>query len=140
MRSRALYWFGVNGDGAHGSWFGPFVLSIAAGVLLIFIARENMLGRSNCTKESGTLATLWVVRNGLNEYNAEFGSFPQSLKALVREKILEPRGLVDGWKKPLIYQSLDSGFHAPFLLFSAGPDGIPLTRDDVTVVDAEPRH
>jgi len=135
-----LYWFGIDGTGTHGSLFGPFVLSIAAGVVLFFIARANMLGQSICTKKNGTLATLWVVRIGLNEYNAEFGSFPLSLKALVQEKILEPRGLFDSWKRPLIYQALDSGLQAPFLLFSAGSDGIPLTRDDVTLVDAELRQ
>jgi len=103
--------------------------------VLLFAASENMLGQSICTKKSGTLATLSVVRNGLKEYNLTFGSFPPTLQALVQAKIFEPGKIRDGWQRPLMYQPLSERLHVPFLLFSVGPDGIPLTPDDVTLAD-----
>lgn len=98
--------------------FLPFIfLGAAAGVL-------GALGNP----AMGTEIRLNILEAMVEQHEDRTGSLPTALTDLQN---LDPtsRLLTDGWKNPVHFELTPDG-HS-FVLFSAGPDGIPGTPDDI---------
>ena len=66
----------------------------------------------------------WAV--ALNEYRIVHNSYPASLGAIIPP----PASMTDPWERPYVYV-LSSTNKFSYHLFSAGPDGVAGTADDV---------
>jgi type II secretion system protein G len=91
-------------------------------------------------------AQMAMLRNALELYRLDVGSYPttgQNLKALVEKPadLPEPANWqgpypkkpvpVDPWGKPYRYQSPGREGHGEYSVWSAGPDGVDATDDDI---------
>lgn len=74
------------------------------------------------------------IGTALEAYRLDNGRYPPALSALAKNRGAGPylgaKMLIDPWGHPFIYRP-DPGSPGKFVLFSAGPDGIAGTSDDI---------
>ena len=114
--------------------------------LLIGTATYYFSGNLVVAKDVRAKEELQVIATQLNTYMAGNGSYPtttQGLKALVSPPVTDPKPqqwhqlleseakLTDPWGHPYIYVIPGKHNVDSFDLYSAGPDGIPNTNDDI---------
>ena len=98
----------------------PFFLAMAAVafVVLIFTIRGSF-DAFRAFEGTRTSLKMERLKTSIDVYEAIYGQYPQSLEAVAERK--------DPWKRLYKYRLTEEGF----TLFSAGPDGIEGTKDDV---------
>ncbi len=109
------------------------VLVLAVFFAFILFGAVILIGTGGESKVRNTMATLVVIKGQARSYQLVHSACPPTLNALVSQKYLEPSLLIDGWGWPLNYSVNPPGSAQPFTLFSSGPDGAPLTPDDIPV-------
>ncbi len=98
----------------------PAYIAILGIVLIIVIfTLKGSYGAFKVLKKTESSMKIERLKDNIDIYNASKGQYPESLEAVTQEK--------DSWGRPYIYKLTESGF----MLFSAGPDGIEGTEDDV---------
>ena len=129
-------------SGSRGRPFGrsrkalfPFLVPTSIGFLillgmslLVSAVAWNFVGANGKAQEAVTRHSLAMLRSDVLAYHSKTAGLPISLNQLVPAYTTTP--LFDGWKRPLIYAPTP-GASQPFDLFSAGPDGIAGTADDI---------
>ncbi len=127
------------------------MLVVAIIALLVGAATYYFAGNIGFAKDVRARQDLATISTALNTYMAANGFYPtaeQGLKALIYPPETDPKprqwrkllksdnDLKDAWQHDYIY--LQPGKHNPdsFDLYSAGPDGIPDTADDIGNWDA----
>ncbi len=74
-----------------------------------------------------------TISNALDLYKSEFGKYPDSLDALVKEKILKEKKVPkDPWGNEYVYITPGSNNPDGFDLYSFGKDGREGGGDDIT--------
>ncbi|HDH00448.1 MAG TPA: hypothetical protein ENG80_01395, partial [Nitrospirae bacterium] len=98
----------------------PFYFAILGVVLvvLLFTLKGNF-DAFKALQRTTSGFNMEKIKTDIDIYNAVNGRYPSSLEAVTKEN--------DPWGKPYIYETTDRGFK----LFSAGPDGVAQTKDDV---------
>ncbi len=87
-------------------------------LILIFTLKGGFDAFKILKKTEGSMK-IERLKDNIDIYNASKGQYPESLDAVTQER--------DSWGWPYIYKLTERGF----TLFSAGPDGIEGTEDDV---------
>jgi len=119
------------------------VVLIILGLIAAIIV-PRITGRVDEAKIEATKLQLKAVKDALEQYKLDNGSYPsteQGLKALVEKPTSPPEPLRwrqylekvprDAWGRELIY--ISPGVNHPYELRSKGPDGEEGTEDDIDV-------
>ncbi|MCS6998382.1 MAG: type II secretion system major pseudopilin GspG [Aquificaceae bacterium] len=119
------------------------VVIIILGILAAIVV-PRITGRVDEAKVEATRVQLKAVRDALEQYKLDNGSYPtteQGLRALVERPTTPPvpqrwrqymdKVPKDAWDRDLIYMS--PGVNRAFELRSMGPDGKEGTEDDIDV-------
>jgi len=109
------------------------MLVLAIMGILMAVVAYNVMGQGEKAKVSATKTTLRMVQNCLNQYNLENSCFPATLQQLIVARILDNKPIQDGWKNDLMYNPNGASKDQPYDLFSAGPDKVIGTEDDISV-------
>lgn len=108
-------------------------LVIAIMGILIAVTTIAIGARGNAAKVAATQASLRTISSSLKEYHLTNNAYPPDLRTLVTAKYIEDGGLNDGWKAPFVYDPRGRNADQPFVLGSAGPDGVVGNEDDIDV-------
>jgi len=105
------------------------MLVVAIIGVLLAAAIYKMAPTLDIAKETRTRADIQGIKTMLLSYNGTNGSYPESLNALVPRLMEEvPK---DAWNTPYVYRYPGQRNPGSYDLFSAGPDKIPDTADDI---------
>ena len=101
--------------------------------ILMAVAALNFGVFGGKARIRATKTTLGVVRQALEAYKLENGSYPDTWNSLVASKMLDPtKKNFDAWDHPLRYQ-VPGRNGQPYDLISMGEDGQIGTPDDLSV-------
>lgn len=119
-------------------------LLLAAAILSANLGSSSYSQQAEVTKENRALSDLDLIRRSLLIYKVVSSAFPtteQGLKALTTAPRVEPipvkwRVLLeeipsDPWDRECRYKQPSAESGKPFDLWSAGPDGLDGTADDI---------
>jgi general secretion pathway protein G len=89
-------------------------------------------------KDKQAAMDIKTISNALDLYKSEFGKYPDSIDALVKEKILKEKKVPkDPWGNEFVYINPGSNNEDGFDLYSLGKDGREGGGDDITNWDDE---
>jgi general secretion pathway protein G len=112
------------------------VLAIIAA--LMGVAAFTLLGQGTAAKITTSKASMRILQTAIGQYQLNLSVYPDSLNSLVTAKYVEPRSMVDSWKRPFYFRTPGLGGRE-FTLLSGGPDGdlnTPADNIDVWTIDA----
>lgn len=112
---------------------GALVAMIAAGGLAGVALIERALEGHDDDRQPEVRAQLRLVEQSLARYTVDLGECPESLGSLHTRGYLGQRDLHDPWGHTLGYQCVGDARSRVVRLWSAGPDGIDRTADDLEV-------
>lgn len=101
--------------------------------ILMTVVTYNLASSGEKAKTQATKTSLGTIKGALTSYHLEFSAYPPTLATLVQAKFVEDSGLVDGWKKPFIYDPRGTSDDRPYILGSMGKDGVAGNEDDIDV-------
>lgn len=127
------------------------IIMMLAAALVVFVLPQREGAERNTTR-----LLLMQVQNALDTYRLNVGRYPTEDEGGLGALLVRPqfenealgerwqgpylkRGtrLLDAWGNQLIYQTVDTTLEdpgsLPYRLFSAGPDGVADTDDDITL-------
>jgi general secretion pathway protein G len=103
------------------------------GVLTAVVA-FSLGGLGGRAKVRATEASLSTIQTSIKSYHLEYSSYPPDLLTLVSAKYLDrDKPLNDGWSKPFYYDPRGRSKEQPYVLMSAGEDGVSGNEDDIDV-------
>jgi len=107
------------------------VITIMAMIMgAVSIGVMSYLDRAKAKQAAMDIKT---ISNALDLYKSEFGRYPDSLDALVKEKILKEKKVPkDPWGNEYVYINPGSNNPDGFDLYSFGKDGREGGGDDIT--------
>lgn len=112
------------------------VLAIIAA--LMGVAAFALLGQGTAAKITASKASMRILSTAIGQYQLNLSVYPDKLDSLVTAQYVEPRSMVDAWKRPFYYRSPGLGGRA-YTLLSGGPDGdisTPPDNIDVWTIDS----
>lgn len=99
------------------------IIAITIGAMIVGASLYFATTYFEAAKRSTTRTTLLNLKNVLNMYKAEKGSYPESLAQLQKSGISKTKALAkDGWDRSFMYK-LTPEAKNPYELFSYGPEG-----------------
>jgi len=101
--------------------------------ILIAAAAFNLAGTNTRARNQVAKSSLSTIKGALQAYNLQFSSFPPTLQTLINGKFLENKKLADPWGREWMYDPRGPNTEQPYLLGSAGEDGVLGNADDVDV-------
>ncbi len=119
---------------ARGFSLLELTLVIAIIGVLTAVVAFSMGGMGGRAKARQTEASLSTITTAIKAYHLEYSSYPPDLQTLVNAKFLDrDKPLNDGWSKPFYYDPRGRSKEAPYVLMSAGEDGVSGNEDDIDV-------
>lgn len=118
--------------GQKGMTLLEIMIVIAILGLLAAAVIQNLGGVFNNAKIDTTRLKISKVEEAVNMYNLHFNGYPDSMKNLTNPRGRKPylkKSPKDDWGNDLIYKR--SSGDTPFIVYSAGPDGVKGNDDDV---------
>jgi len=125
--------FAVAGRSAKGFSLLELTLVLAIIGILIAAAAYNLAGAGAKAKTKVTKASLSTIKGALTSYNIEHSSYPANLQGLITGKFLEDKALKDAWGREWLYDPRGRSREQPYMLGSAGEDGVAGNEDDIDV-------
>jgi len=114
------------------------VLAIIAA--LMGVAAFALLGQGTMAKIRATKASMSILQTSVGQYQLNLSVYPDKLDSLVTAQYVEPKSMLDGWRRPFFFRTPGLGGRA-YTLMSGGPDGdlnTPADNIDVWTMDAAP--
>lgn len=114
------------------------VLAIIAA--LMGVAAFALLGQGTMAKIRATKASMSILQTSIGQYQLNLSVYPDKLDSLVTAQYVEPKSMLDGWRRPFFFRTPGLGGRA-YTLMSGGPDGdlnTPADNIDVWTMDAAP--
>jgi general secretion pathway protein G len=101
--------------------------------ILTAVTVALLAGQGDRARVTTTRTTLVSIKGHLESYQLEYKAYPTDLMIMVNER--PPRMgqalLKDAWGRDVVYDARGTSPQRPFVLGSAGPDGIVGTEDDI---------
>jgi general secretion pathway protein G len=117
---------------ARGFSLLELTLVIAIIGVLLGVVAVSVGGMGNKAKVRATEASMSTIKSALDSYNLEYSAFPPDLRTLAVTKILDAsKPLKDGWKRDFQYDPRGRSKEQPYILMSAGEDGVAGNEDDI---------
>lgn len=113
--------------------FSLLELSLVLAIIgaLMLVAAVSLTGASGRAKKRTTEATLSTIKSQIQTYHLDQNAYPPTLQALIVAKYLDDKKLQDGWGNPILYAPRQLQEGKPFVLGSAGEDGVSGNEDDI---------
>jgi general secretion pathway protein G len=109
------------------------MLVLAIISILVAAAAYNLAGAGARAKNQITKSSLNTIKGALSSYNIQYSSYPVGLPVLITTRFLEDKRLQDAWGREWLYDPRGLNKDQPYILGSAGEDGIPGNEDDINV-------
>jgi hypothetical protein len=116
-------------------WAMAAVTALVACALFLFVAPQ--LGGSSTSPTTRTKATLSRLKASIQMYCEENKTIPISLTSLVPEYV-DSGALKDAWTRDLHFELNTTDPEHPYVLRSAGKDGVLNSADDLDVWTINP--
>lgn len=100
------------------------------------IVTMNLVGQTDRARISATKTTMGTLQNALTQLRAERGSYPPASGNFPPEILTIVNDTKDAWGNEVMYFAPDpypDYQGGPYVLVSAGPDGVEGTPDDIFV-------
>lgn len=104
------------------------IIGVVMGIAAMAFGAQGQRARAGATK-----ATMSVIKQSLEAYNANEIGYPPTLSGLQPAYIPRDKPLKDGWRREFYYEPTGTDPERPFQLKSYGADGISGTADDIDV-------
>lgn len=118
---------------ARGFSLLELMLVLAIIGILMSVVAINVLGAGKTAKEKATKASMDTIKNALTAYNLEMSAFPPTLEALKPKFLDASKALKDAWGRDFTYDPRGRTRDQPYILGSAGEDGVLGNSDDIDV-------
>lgn len=104
------------------------IIGVVMGIAAMAFGAQGQRARAGATK-----ATMSVIKQSLEAYNANEIGYPPTLSGLQPGYIPRDKPLKDGWRREFYYEPTGVDPERPFQLKSYGADGVSGTADDIDV-------
>ncbi len=113
--------------------FSLLELSLVLAIIgaLMLVAAVSLTGASGRAKKRTTEATLSTIMQQIQTYHLDQNAYPPTLQALIAADYLRDKKIQDGWGNAILYAPRQIQEGKPFVLGSAGEDGVSGNEDDI---------